>query len=433
VPNNSLFLWNELNETTDEKFAYIENELAHYKNIFNSNKMHSLLEIVNEIETELKLLKGYYYLIKKELDVRINGSVEFYSELNDSYLYNLYLFCRSLLNEIMERLKYIIYSIFDSDVRRRLDQHEIYKNHQISRNLCNYIVKEKIKNSRSINIEAHYGYELNYYWKELTSSKNGIINAPRNNAFYIRFLPIFGHEVSHPIIEINSKKILDDPILHSSYIVTQDFITKIFSFLYTDIDINKIQLITNSVHSEILADLFSTIIFGESFLYAFAGSDLVPQDIINAHLWFVSTAWQTHPPNSLRFKLINQTLKELKNPESSLLNSSWKKIAKLEEDFDRDEPSTNLNLFINDYLKEIQLKDIINTLLDPNSPIKLTQYEPTIKDDVDNLQITDDPISIIRSIWKIRYLRWTSGLNLTRRDTAKYLRILHYSLEARRV
>ena len=309
----SCFLWYELCDTFKEQFSFITNEIDHYYNVFEQNNISSLKEIIKDLKIELNELKELYNRYKSLLDLYLMNNESNWNTYDEfSYL-------KYLLDSLWERFKYIVYTIFNTSLRRRLDYLEFEKVHVITRNLCKYF-QTKIYHKHDVIIEAHFGYDLSYYWIPITiEKKHGIINTPRTYSYCTRHLPINCHEVSHPIIELNTKEILNESEFKNAFMAVYDYITKHYLLLNEPYSRKQIENVTSSVFSEILADIFSVLICSEAFLSSFITSELWPRDKIHARTWMINRLWKHHPPNEFRFRICNEVLKILGKKEEKEL------------------------------------------------------------------------------------------------------------------
>ncbi len=189
------FLWYEINDTVDEHLSYLNNEIKYFLNIFTKNKMESLLDITIGFKDELLNIEKKYESTKRILDVYLDLNVP------SAVYYKDLLKVKDFVYYCMDNLKYITYSIFDTNVRKRIEHVEMMKNHQIARNLCKHLF-DKIDIGYKVSIESHFGYDNEYYCVPLYQNTHGIINAPRNTLFCTRLLPINSHEVAHLAIDI---------------------------------------------------------------------------------------------------------------------------------------------------------------------------------------------------------------------------------------
>lgn len=423
------YLWYELCDTFEEQFSFITNEIDHYYRVFEQNNVRSLKEIAKELKMEINELKDIYNVDKSLLDLCLKN------EESDWKLYDEFLYLKYLLDNLWDRFKYIVYAIFNTSLRRRLDYLEFEKVHIVTRDLCKYF-QTKIHHKYDVIVEAHFGYDLSYYWIPITVNKKyGVINTPRTYSYCTRHLPINCHEVSHPIIDLNSKEILDEPEFKNAFMAVYDFIYKHFLFLNESYSRKQLENVTSSVFSEIFADIFSVLICSEAFISSFTTSELWPRDKINARAWMIYKLWKYHPPNEFRFRICNEVLKILGKKEekrAKILEKDWNKISSFQDDVPYSIYADELQVYIDNLIDEFNIKEVVNKLISDNSSIKIVPYKIKKEKTLDDISESDDPIEILNAIWRTRYKRFCTGIDIADRKTTQALKGLYYSLESRR-
>lgn len=420
------YLWYELCDTFEEHYHFIKNELDHYSIVFTQRGITNLSKIVDELTNDLRRVYITYSQHKTTLNEVISNEE---SDWNTYYSFSV---MKYLLHDVWDRFQYIVYSIFDRDIRIRLDHDEISKNHVVSRNLCRHFI-DKIRSNYEVTVESHFGYDLSYYWMSLTTTQKGIINAPRINSYCTRLLPIYCHEVTHPIIELNTREILGNEYFRSFFVSVHDYILSHYLLLDNAFSREEVEKVTSSVFSEILADTISTLVCQESYVLAFCTSELWPQDKMLAKEWLSGGSWKTHPPNEMRFLICNNILRILeKNEIADRIENDWIRISSLQDDYHDDEPYLSLNLLIENLIREINLDEIIQVFTTPDSPILINTIPSIEGRNLEDVSYQDDPIAILNAIWNTRLSRFSDGENQDDRLTSQALKKLHYSLMFRR-
>ena len=82
-------------------------------------------------------------------------------------------------------------------------------------------------------------------------------------------------------------------------------------------------------------------------------------------------------------------------------------------------------------MQDIKLKDIVDRLYDPQSPITLEQ-KPFSNSLIQDITYNSEPIDILNMVWNTRFSRYKKNQDTDERNTATVLNRLYYSLEKRK-
>lgn len=412
-----------MKDAVNEKLQYINNEIYHYETLFRKKNITNLYRIIVGLKIDLKNINNYYQSIAKIIDSDLlnkTSNWRAYNELN--IIKNIY------INSYLNRIKHITFSIFDADLRRRLESIEVMKNHKISRALCNFFISN-LNIDINMYVEAHFGYEAEYKWISLYGYNPGVINAPKMNAYCTRLLPILCHESMHPVINYYWNDILSDHTFSNLYRNILEYVIK--NYLLKDNNYilkNAIQYASYQF-SEIMCDLISTLICGQSYIKAFCSSLLYPVNIIHAKTYLDNRFWKTHPPNVIRFLLCNKMFNQMGcKKESKLMKDNWNVISNLQNNYPKNDNDIKLfNNYISDFMIDCDIKKIYEKFYTKNSPLRISKTKIPFKT-IEKLTHNDKPLTIINSIWNSRYKRYESKFNMSDRNTTKVLMYLYSSL-----
>ncbi len=422
-PDN--YLWYEICDDYYEKYNYLLNEIEHYKLIFEKHDIKSLLNIINYFYDSIVNGNNNYEVHKLSIDLSLLNKYPSY------YSYKKFIETKENLFAICDRLKYILYTINNLRLRRRLEPNDVIKNHIISRKLSKYFIS-KIDNVESVGVEAYLSSSPDYFWIPLTNREEGIINVPRINTYSTRLLPIICHESSHPIIDRNTKTILSVKTYNESYDSISNYVKKLCKTFKVNSGNDKVKTMTSSIFSEIYADIISVFICQQAYIWPFFSSLLWPWNIINAKDWLVSGYWKTHPPNEFRFRICSETLQKISNTKhTDVIKRNWEGIRNLQNDCEKNLYTELYKIFSDELYKNFKIKNVIKEIQNKSSKLYVKPLK--IYDDVgiDDLKDDEDPIIILNSIWNTRYNRYNGQGDKDDRKTTKIIKLLYSSLEKR--
>lgn len=421
---DAFYLWHEICDTTRENIHFLKNETTYFRHLFYVNNIENLHTITKSFEDKLSEIELLYEL----LEINIDRSLE--KGEGNYYLYRKLMNLKQEIRLFSHRLKYLTYSIFDTNLKKRIEHIEIMKNHEVTRNLCQYF-STKIKTDSEVVLESHLGYDSDYYCVYGYSSNQGIINSPRNYLFFTRLLSINCHESAHPIIYQKWNEIINDECFKTLYQATENYINehilsakdKIINANLTDIQIKKV---IDDVFSEIMADLISICVCGKAYLFATISIFLQPRDFMNAKYW-LGTPWRTHPPNYLRFNLMIEVVEYLKSADFVAIQSNWEILENLESNYGSDKFNRFLYKTADTFFDEINIPMLIERFRSPDSPIQL-EFADIVNTKIDNIDSSSEPINILNSIWNTRINRYEKTPELSMRESSHVLHTLYQSL-----